>query len=478
MGTKALKTKGSALKTLILVLTPTLIISPTNFLDPINWPKQIALFGVLPIILFELYRHFRPVLLSNKIQNCIYLIALILFLAPMILNWSGLTRTFWGTWGRNNGLATILSLLIIAYTTSILVKIEEFPRLITLFLSILFIPATLYGLVQAFLTDPLDWSVKGSVFSFFGNTNFASSIFALVSLASILCLTGFSNSAANKVLLTFQSVASFIVMIATDSIQGLVAFLIGLSLLIYFKLSLVREHLSRFFASIIVVIGSFTFISFLGIGPLGETLYQYTLKLRTFYWIAGLEMGFSNPIFGVGVDSYGDFYRQFRSLETAKTTSIDLTVNNAHNAAIQIFATLGLIGLTAYLLLFIPALVFSIKFLLKPQKNWSTNRATIVTLFIASFSVSMISIDNISIAVITWMLAGAVSGFHFQSKHNEKPVTFKSLEDLNNSKQFHKRNLSIDTIKPIALTALTFLFFLGSYFKRRSLSNLKTLALC
>ena len=92
----------------------------------------------------------------------------------------------------------------------------------------------------------------------------------------------------------------------------------------------------------------------LGRGPL-DFLYQYTFYLRTFYWKIGLKMGLENPLVGVGVDSYGDFYRGARPIEVIRLTTIDLTTHNAHNTLIQIFATLGILGLVATLLFVLPA---------------------------------------------------------------------------------------------------------------------------
>ena len=121
-------------------------------------------------------------------------------------------------------------------------------------------------------------------------------------------------------------------------------------------------------------------------------------------------MGSSSPIIGVGVYSYGDYYRQARSLETIKATSIDLTVSNAHNTAIQIFATMGLLGLVAFFMIFLPGILLTLRSLIKPNRLQNNKELPVIILFISSFAISMISIDNIAVATIYWAFIGITLG--------------------------------------------------------------------
>jgi O-antigen ligase len=394
------------LNAILLIYLPCSVVS-LNFLDPINWPKQIAILICIPLSIFQLSRVISLIDFRNKKLILLLLVSAALFLLSALMNSTTFMRTMWGTWGRNNGLITLFSLLVICFVFASISKVENSESVLIRALSIAFIPASLYGLLQTFGNDPLNWSAKGQVFSFFGNPNFASSALAISSIASIYSYWLFREYRV-RYLYGFQSVASSIVVWNTKSIQGLVVMGIALALALYFLISKTRKINNSLLFFSFLFVGINVFVGFLGKGIFGDILFQYTMKLREFYWITGIRMGLSNPLFGIGVDSYGDFYRKFRTLKIAQTTSVDLTVDNAHNSIIQVFATLGLTGLMAYFLVLIPALLQLTRVL--NQDSINVNERALATLFFSSFSISLISIDNIAIAIVNWSLIGYFLG--------------------------------------------------------------------
>ena len=442
---------------------PSLIISPTQFLDPINWPKQIALLTVIPLLFFDLFKNFNVYVSLRNIGVRIFIAAVSLMSLAAIFNFDNAATTFWGTWGRNNGLATYFSLIAIAFAASILARIQEFSELMVKTISIVVFPATLYGIIQLIGLDPLDWSVKDTVFSFYGNTNFASAIFALSSLSSVLIIVIYKPISAARFFYLVQAVGSMVVMFATNSIQGPIAFALGIAIWIYFILSKGSLVISRVYLGSAFTLGVLLFLGFLGSGPLGNYIYQYTLKLRTFYWLAGIKMGSSSPIIGVGVDSYGDYYRQARSLETIKATSIDLTVSNAHNTAIQIFATMGLLGLVAFFMIFLPGILLTLRLLIKPDRLQNNKELPVIILFISSFAMSMISIDNIAVATFTWALAGASFGIYFQGLSGGT-YSLNDFVNGNATKSSKARQMKLETIRPIVITSFTALALFVSWY--------------
>lgn len=138
-------------------------------------------------------------------------------------------------------------------------------------------------------------------------------------------------------LILFQLVLVYL----TDSIQGAMMFLIAAVLFSFILIQRKSQVISLLILCIALLAGFLILFSFMGFGPLGESLYQYTLKLRYFYWLSGLLIGLKYLWFGSGFDSYGDFYREVRPEAVVEMTGIDITVNNAHNTIIQIFATTG-----------------------------------------------------------------------------------------------------------------------------------------
>lgn len=387
-----------------------------NFFDPINWPKQILLISVIPwlfwLVMQETGLSFRSIL--NRQITKILLISATLFLLSALLSFENLTRFLWGTWGRNNGLLTTISLLALALLTALMAKRADFLFKLLATLEVFVLIAGLYGLVQKLGLDPVQWSAENQVFSFFGNTNFASAIFALGTMTSLVLGFFFEQRQRYRLLQIILAGFSSFMTYLTGSLQGLIAIGIAIFLMVYFVLRQKNKNLGRTFFVSGLICGSFVLPGFAGVGFFGSILEQYTIKLRFQYWLIGLEMGSKNLLSGVGVDAYGDSYRENRPLELIRQTTLDLVTNNAHNVFIQVFATLGLLGLVAVLIPFLLGTYRASKVL------WSSDNKTevsIVIVFISLWSMALISIDNIAVAIWNWIFLGATLGIKSQEEN-------------------------------------------------------------
>ena len=384
-----------------------------GFLDPINWPKQIAFISLVPFLLYRSFITVKKDKLSGAIDTPVKLLlsSACLAVVAAILSTgfarTGVTRTLWGLWGRNNGIFTIVSLWCLAIVFYWLSKRKEFLRS---FLHAIEIVATIYcgyGLIQYFGVDPVKWSQANQVFSFFGNTNFASAVLSLCASTYLVLL--FFESAGSVVAKVIRGVlflvATFLTF-ETNSIQGLSALLIVFSLTLFIKLNLKRVIHKYLYLSISGLAGIFVFLGTLGIGPLGSYIGQYTVQLRYQYWLAGIKIGASSPLFGVGLDSYGDHFRTYRTQEVAERTSIDLITNNAHNVFVQAFSTMGLLGLISILIPFIFAVYVTFRILVTNQA--ASLAKAVSAIFLSLWSMAFFSIDNISIAVWNYVFLGVV----------------------------------------------------------------------
>ena len=393
-----------------------------NFLDPINWPKQIALVTLIPFLVYEALDLSEFNLKQFKLVTWAFFVSVMLFTVTSLVTNENFTRTLWGTWGRNNGYITQVSLFSLAFSFFLLAGIPNFNRIFLKSIPLGMLPASIYGLAQYFGLDWVNWANTDQLFSFFGNTNFAASIFGLIAISSLslLIIEGFQAKLAP--LYVAQVILGLFLSWKTQSIQGVVMMGLVISLFIYTKL-ISKLRLPRIATLPTLGIGvTLGLLGFLGKGPL-SFLYQYTFELRSFYWQVGLRMGLDNPIFGVGIDSYGDFYRQSRSVDVAQATTTDLTVNNAHNSIIQIFATTGIVGSLAVLMWILPALVLAIGLL--TSKVNSNEEKVIPIIFLGSFAISMISIDNIAVAILHWAITGVLLRRFFSGSTPE----LKSVRD-------------------------------------------------
>ena len=388
-----------------------------TFLDPINWPKQIALATLTPLILSYSLKGKLQVLRAKPLIPILVGLYIISGLLSMLIGQQSVVRELWGTFGRNNGFITFLCFGLLVFAGFALGNNSK--NLVNLLwpLQIMTMSAGVYGYAQTRYIDPIQWSQDGQAFAFFGNINFASAIYALGAISSfsliLLRKPKRTETSYHLILMLFQLYMVYL----TDSIQGVMMFLIAFMLLSFIVVQRRSQivSLATLFAAFIA--GLFLFISFLGFGPFGENLYQYTLKLRFFYWLSGIYIGMNNLWYGAGFDSYGDVYRDVRPDAVIDITGIDITVNNAHNSIIQIFATLGIFPTLLLVSLYILAFFACIKVLV--LRNASMEKKIFSSIFIPLAINSLFSIDNISIGVWNYLFLGIALSFFAFDKSKE-----------------------------------------------------------
>ena len=119
-------------------------------------------------------------------------------------------------------------------------------------------------------------------------------------------------------------------------------------------------------------------------------------------------MFLSSPLTGIGIDRYGAYFKEFRETQYSLNYGFDLTSSNAHNVPIQLFATGGIFvgGFYILILLFIAWRGF-----LGISRNRGNARLVVAAVFAAWLAYqaqSIVSIDNIGLAVWGWLLGGAI----------------------------------------------------------------------
>jgi hypothetical protein len=131
------------------------------------------------------------------------------------------------------------------------------------------------------------------------------------------------------------------------------------------------------------------------IGPLAKFMYQDSTSFRGDYWRAGLSMFKNSPFYGVGLDSYGDNYRQYRDSVAAERRGLEMFSNSAHNLFIDLGATGGILLIGFYLILNIA--VFSL--VIRRIKSLQPASIAFLTLWLCFNIQSVISINVSSIAI-------------------------------------------------------------------------------
>jgi tetratricopeptide (TPR) repeat protein len=167
----------------------------------------------------------------------------------------------------------------------------------------------------------------------------------------------------------------------------------------------------------------------------------------------------NNILFGVGLDNYGSFFKQYREVGYPLKYGYGLTSTNAHNVFIQQFATGGIFVGISYVLITLFVFWCGIKSL---RKFKGEDRNTLAVFFIAWLAFqgqSVISIDNIGISIWGWVLAGVIVGLSLENSGSYLPK-----EKLKESRQLKKQEISmLQPITSVALSVLTIILVVFLY---------------
>jgi hypothetical protein len=146
-------------------------------------------------------------------------------------------------------------------------------------------------------------------------------------------------------------------------------------------------------------------------GPLTEIVYKTSVSLRGAYWNAGIQTGLANPLSGAGMDAYGDWFRRSRTEYNATVLPGPSTVtNSAHNVVLDIFSYGGFPLLLSYLgILFLGA--WAIIKNLRRSREFNPLFVALSVAWIGYQLQSIISINQIGLAIWGWVLTGAIVAY-------------------------------------------------------------------
>jgi hypothetical protein len=128
-------------------------------------------------------------------------------------------------------------------------------------------------------------------------------------------------------------------------------------------------------------------------------------------------MGNANLFSGVGLDSYGANYRLYRDESALVLPGANVTTDAAHNVFLDFFAGSGLPGFLMYLILNVFILLRVIK-IWRDRSNHGFIGVALVAMWIAYVAQSIVSINQIGLAVWGWVLAGLLIGYSETSKNS------------------------------------------------------------
>ena len=395
----------------ILVITGTVT-------DPVNVTKLFALGGVaLAAVAVLLAFGLQELWASSKLLVVFVGLFLVAGLNAIINSEGPLTQNLYGAYGRNTAFIAYLLLISVILSAAVLRRENSFKYLIWGLFGAGFVNVIYCSWVIAF-GDFVPWSNPyGNLLGTFGNPNFIGAFLGLfaASMVAYSLKQGISIVVRSGVLVVF--LITVYAIIDSNAIQGRVVVAAGLGIVGFY---LVRSKFEALIAQVVYVIfvgvaGTFALLGALQIGPLTQYIYKTSVSLRGQYWQAGWNMGSDHPFTGVGFDTYGDWYRRARDAQALILPGPNTTTNAAHNVPFDVFAFGGWPLFASYLAILVLSVIAIIKVTLRNRK-YDAVFVTLSTAWTCYQLQSIISINQIGLAVWGWLFGGALIAYEVANR--------------------------------------------------------------
>ena len=399
----------------------------TKLEDPINLPKLyvLVLFAsiVLGLSLPALFNISK--LLSGAQRASLYLIGL--FVAGLTISTIATDVNYtaiFGEYHRNNGFLTYLAMAILMaggiYAFNLKSSLKYFK-----FYAVAGLILTFYGFLQGAGKDPVGWVIDYNPFiTTLGNPNFTSGFLGIAGIA-IFLLALESKQRHVQVLWALGLLADLYILRKSASIQGLFGFLIGVTLIVIVKLWILNKKYGQVALVLSGILGAPIALAIFNVGPLAAKLYQGTLRNRLDYWHAAINMFKEQPIFGIGIDRFGEYYREYAvQIQVVQ----GLTTDNAHSVYLHLLATGGLLLFIPYILLIGYVTYVGFKALIESTGEEKLHIGGIFGIWVSTLVVNIVAIDNIGVAVWFWITGGVLVSV--SSKTNQAKETKSVKQNL------------------------------------------------
>ena len=413
--------------TLILFAGPltTLAISPWFNFDPINPIKVLVLTCLVSLALGLLVPYLPKVAKRvGKPTNLILALFLVSMISAFSLSEADKFQQFWGVFGRGTGLLSYMSLVLLFFLSNFMASTEFNKRIVFSLLATTTIMVA-YCIIQILKLDPVGWSAYFP-FGTLGNVNFLSGFMGIALVSVFVLASSPSQPSKLRIALIGLFFLGLFCLYKSDSTQGIVALIVGVATFLLIKSWLINR--SVFLVALSLYVSGFIALvaGLFDKGPFREFIYQFTVLFRADYMHAGIEMMIRNPLSGVGIDAYDDWYRTERGAISALRTSFNRTANSAHNISLDLGSGGGFPLLIAYLALIalvVSAILIGVKrglgrdsFFMAISMSWAAYQVQ-----------AAVSINQIGVGVWGWLLGGLIVGSARSQDYSDKSMPLKKV---------------------------------------------------
>ena len=390
--------------------------------DPVNTPKLFILGAIAfaaGAIAFVI--GFKEIWRSSRLWLLGSLVFIAFSLSAIVNSASPLQQNIYGTYGRNTGFVAYFALLLISTAATLLRQKSNFNLLVySLFAA--GIANVAYCLWAIAFGDFIGWNNPyGNILGTFGNPNFIGAFLGIfiTALTAFVVQPGTSWKIRG---LAFIAVAIGLFEIdKSNAVQGLVVSAAGFSIIGFYFIR-ARFKSKLILGGYTVVVAVLGFISLMGAlqkGPFTSFIYKTSVSLRGEYWQAGWNMASQFPLTGIGMDSYGDWYRRARDDQALILPGPETVTNAAHNIPFDILAYGGWPLFISYIFLIALAVLAILKVTLR-NKNYDGTFIALTVAWICYQIQSIISISQIGLAIWGWVLSGAVIAYEIATRESNQ----------------------------------------------------------
>jgi O-antigen ligase len=413
----------------------TLFLMTDTVTDPVNVTKLFAA-GCVGGGVFAIAFAFgiKEMWASTKLLVIATVLFLVAGLNAVLNSPTPLVQNLYGVFGRQTGYVTYIVLIMSALGATLLRSRKSFDLVVWALLASGAVNVLYCAWAIAF-GDFIGWNNPyGNILGLFGNPNFIGAFLGMFITGSVAF--AFSAHFAWKYRIAFFAfgLVALYEIKNSHAVQGLVVTGAGLAMIGFY---LVRSRTKGWVVTTgyligVAVLGAFALSGALQKGPLASLIYKTSVSLRGQYWNAGITMGSEHPMTGLGMDSYGNYYRLSRSEYAATTLPGPNTVTNAaHNVIIDIFAYGGYPLLISYVAI-LGIGIWAILRVTFRQRKYDGTFVALSTTWLAYQLQSIISINQVGLAIWGWVLIGALVAYEYSTRPKpesaEKPQKIKQKE--------------------------------------------------
>ena len=398
----------------------TLIVAPYTLMDPMGLPK-LSLLAFFAVVAFSVMLPMIKKLYISEYRTLVILLGLFTLQIILVLFFSGanMGAQFYGTYTRNTGALAYISLAVLLLSSS-LISDKEFLRRFVYTTLIIGAVLIVYGNIQYLGLDPFPYNnayTANAPIGTFGNSNFQSAFMGLIGTVAFATALNAAFTIQVRIGLALMGFGAVVGIYETLSDQGYLNFAAGVGVVVVLWLFMnQRKVLGIAVASVGVLGGGVVLLALINQGPLARYIYESSIAARGYYWRAGVKMLIEHPFFGVGMDSYGNWY--LRSRQVAMENGFSTYSNSAHNVYLDIASNGGFALLAIYLAI-TGLVIFSIVRIVGRNDGFDPLFAATVGAWVAYHVQSFVSINQLGLAIWGWVLSGLIIGYEINTRVKE-----------------------------------------------------------